>query len=338
MKKIILFFSIFIIATTVKSQDLDMFLLAKGDASLLFQNYMNPVMKGMQYSLNNGWYHTAKTHKKLGFDISINLNAAIVPNSSRTFVFNASNYQYLSLENGSNTMNTIMGGKNDQTIGIRIPQANDYKVAQFTMPDGIGNDLPLKAVPSPMVQASVGLLGNTDISVRMMPAVNSKDFSGNLFGFGIKHNIMQYFGPLDKLPLNVSIFGGYTSMKADYNLSGNSGLAGNNQIAAFDISAYTFQALASLDLPIISFYGGIGYERGNSTFKIKGSYELSYTLESNNTTVTETVVDPINMKFKTNSVRGTIGARLNLAFFKLYADYTIKNYNTISTGIAFSFR
>lgn len=341
MKKLSLFFLFLLIfLNTAKSQQLDILLLAKEDANLLFKNYMSPVMEGMQYSLNNGWYHTAKTHKRFGFDITISTNAALVPNTSKTFIFNVSDYQYLSLQNGNQSaaINTIMGGKNTDLIDIRIPEAGGYKVANFTLPDGIGSNLPLNAVPSPMVQASVGLFGNTDFSIRLLPNINTRDFSGSLFGLGIKHNLMQYFGPLDKLPLNISLFGGYTSMTSNYNLNGNSGLSGNNQEATFNISAYTFQALASLDFPVITLYGGIGYEKGNSTLKLKGTYELNYTIQGTNNTVTESVVNPINLKFNTNSMRGTVGARLNLSFFKLFADYTIKNYNTISTGIAFSFR
>lgn len=337
MKKLSLLL-IFLLSFSAKSQELELLLLAKDDASLLMKNYMSPVMEGMLFSLNNGWYHTAKTHKKLGFDITINFNAAIVPNSAKTFQFNASDYQYLSLESGSSEINTVVGSNNNSVIGIRIPEANDYKVAQFTMPDGIGGDLPLNAVPSPMIQASVGLPFSTDISIRFLPKINTDDVEGNLIGFGIKHNLMQYLGPIDKLPLNLAIFTGYTTMSTTYDMSATNGLPGNNQEATFKLNAFTVQALASLDFPIITIYGGIGYDKGTSTLKLKGTYELEYTVEGTGTTVNESVTDPINMDFNANGARGTIGLRFNIGFFKIYGDYTIKEYNTVSTGIAFSFR
>ncbi|PKP13574.1 MAG: hypothetical protein CVU08_04765 [Bacteroidetes bacterium HGW-Bacteroidetes-3] len=338
MKKIPLLL-LFLLSFSVKSQDLELLLLAKDDSNLLMKNYMAPVMEGMLYSLNDGWYHTAKTHKKLGFDISISANAAIVPNSSKTFQFNASDYQYLTLESGDSKIQTVMGADNNSVIGVRIPEGQNYKIAEFSLPDGIGNDLPLNAVPSPMIQASVGIPFSTDISIRYLPKINTDDVEGNLIGFGIKHNLMQYLGPLDKLPLNVALFAGYTSMDATYNLGNvSTGFAGSNQEATFKLNAYTIQTIASLDFPIISLYGAIGYDKGTSTLKLKGTYELQYTYEGSNNTVTESVTDPINMDFNANGVRGTLGARLNIGFFKIFGDYTLKEYNTVTAGIAFSFR
>lgn len=339
MKKTHLLLLLFLLSFSVKSQDLELLLLAKDDSNLLIRNYMTPVMEGMLYSLNDGWYHTAKTHKKLGFDITISANAAIVPNSSKTFQFNANDYQYLTLESGDSKMQTVMGKDNKSVIAVRIPESGDYKVAQFSLSDGIGNDLPLNAVPSPMIQASVGIPLSTDISIRYLPKINTDDVEGNLIGFGIKHNLLQYLGPVDKLPLNVALFAGYTTMDATYYVgNASTGFAGSNQEATFKLNAYTIQTIASLDFPVISLYGAVGYDTGTSTLKLKGTYELTYTYEGNNNTVTESVKNPINMDFNANGVRGTLGAKLNIGFFKIFGDYTIKEYNTVTAGIAFSFR
>jgi len=341
MKKLTLLTLLLLISLNSKAQDLDILLLAKDDASTLMQNYMNPVMEGMLFSLNNGWYHTAKTHKKLGFDITINLNASIVPTNSKSFIFNAADYKYLSLNSGAESakLQTIMGDDNTETIDVRIAEAGqDIKVASFRLPDGITKDLPVNAVPSPMVQVGVGLPFKTDLKVRLLPSINTDDVKGSMFGLGIQHDIMQYLGPLDKLPLNVSLLAGFTNMEMDYDLQSNSSMAGSNQQASFKLKAYTVQALASLNFPVISVYGGVGYDFGNTSLKLKGSYELEYDIEGTDQTITDQIIDPINLDFNANSFRTTIGARLSLAFFKIYADYSIKKYNTISTGIAFSFR
>ena len=341
MKKFILLL-VFLLSFSAKSQELELLLLANDDASLLMKNYMSPVMDGMLYSLNNGWYHTAKTHKKLGFDITINVNAAITPNSSKTFQFNSSDYQFLSIESGDSKIQTVMGSNNNSAIAVRIPDANNYKVTQFTMPDGIGGDVPLNAIPSPMIQASIGIPFDTDISIRYLPKINTDDVEGNLIGVGIKHNLMQYFSALDKLPLNVAVFGGYTTMNTTYNLANIDGLAGSNQEATFKLNAFTIQTLASLDFPFITIYGGIGYDKGTSTLKLNGTYTLDYEIKDSNDnvidTVSESVTDPINMNFNANGPRGTLGLRIGFGFFKIYGDYTIKEYNTVSAGIAFSFR
>ena len=53
-------------------QDLVNFLNAgKNDASKLMGAYLNPMIEGLSYSFNGGWYHTAKAHNSLGFDFGV---------------------------------------------------------------------------------------------------------------------------------------------------------------------------------------------------------------------------------------------------------------------------
>ena len=77
-KKINLFLFI-IFYSTLYSQELETILLAKDDAQKLTKAYLNPSFKGLIFAMNNGWYHTAKVHKKFGFDISIGANFANIP-------------------------------------------------------------------------------------------------------------------------------------------------------------------------------------------------------------------------------------------------------------------
>lgn len=341
MKKLSLLTLLLLISLNTKAQDLELLLYANDDASKLMENYMTPVMEGMLFSLNNGWYHTAKTHKKLGFDITINMNASMVPSGSKSFVFNEDDYTYLSLKNGDKTatMQTIMGDDNNQDILISTDiQGQTVEATTFRLPDGITGDLPINAIPSPMVQVGIGLPFNTDLKVRLLPTINTDDVDGAMFGLGIQHDIMQYFGPLDKLPLNVSILAAFTNMNINYDIQNSSSISGSNQKASFKMKAYTIQTIASLNFPFIAIYGGVGYDFGNTTLKLKGDYDLTYTNATTGVAFTDSISDPINLDFNANSFRSTIGARLSLGFFKIYADYSIKKYNTISAGIAFSFR
>ena len=68
MKKLTLIFLLGIVTHLAKAQNLDNVLLSgKEDASKLTEAYIAPAMKGLIYSMNGSWYHTAKAHKKLGF-------------------------------------------------------------------------------------------------------------------------------------------------------------------------------------------------------------------------------------------------------------------------------
>lgn len=348
MKRILILLTFLSAMQASRAQELETILLAADDASRLTENYLNPAMVGLMYSMNGGWYTTAKTHKKFGFDITINANFSFVPNSDQNFAFVASDYMFLSLPNGETSLPTVMSENDTETsLDISIPNGDGtFKVASFDMPGGITEDLPINAVPTPMVQVGFGLPFKTDIKLRLVPKLNFDDsVEANLIGLGLQHDLMQYFGPLDKLPLNVSVLAAFTNMKVAYGIDDDD-LTDNVQVtngeAEFKMNTWTVQAIASLDFKIITFYGSLGYNNGKTTAKMKGNYTLTYDLEdsggNNLGTVNEMISNPINLDFEANGVRATLGTRLNLGFFKIFADYTLQEYNTASAGIAFSFR
>ena len=314
-------------------------LLASGDAEKITTAYIDPAMKGLIYGMNNGWYHTAKAHKLFGFDISIGLNASIVPSADEVFRF-----ADLGLTNTTSTSTTAATVAGDKDLQVPVTfngmiQGQSVS-ATFNMPGGIKGDVPLNAIPTPAVQVGLGLPGKIDAMLRLVPEVGSENVKGNLVGIGLKKEITSWFGPMKKTPLHVSLLAAYTSMSVEYDIQAESSIAGTGQRAEFDLSAYTVEAIASLNFPVINIFGGIGYNSGSSDLKMLGTYRLDYDtgLAAPNDTVTETVVDPLNLNFDASGFKTTVGARLSLGFFKIFGSYTIQEYNTLNAGIAFSFR
>jgi hypothetical protein len=337
MKKIILLVLLLITTQISKAQELESILLAaKDDANKLTKSYINPGMKGLTYGMNSGWYHTAAVHKKFGFDLTIGFNASMVPQKDELITF--ADLGLTNISSSSATSPTLSGSGDGATMNVNATVQGQSVTASFDMPSGIKDDLPLNAVPTPAVQIGLGLPYKFDVMLRLVPEVGDKDVKGKLLGIGLKKEITSIFGPLDKLPLHVSVLAAYTSMNVDYKMDGSE-IPGNNQNAEFKLNSYTAQAIASINFPIINFYGGIGFSSGKSTLKMLGTYELEYntnTIPSN--TITETVTDPLDLNFNTSGFKATVGTRLSLGFFKIFADYTLQEYNTLSAGIAFSFR
>jgi hypothetical protein len=340
---------VMLFVSVLHAQELESLLLSGNDASKLTENYMNPLMKGLLYSMNGGWYTTAKTHKKFGFDITISANASFIPSSSQNFNFNVADYEFLTTANGETSLPTVMSENSSETtidVSIPIDGTNTFKVGSFQMPGGITEDLPVNAVPTPMIQIGLGLPSRTDVKLRFVPKLSfDDDVEVSLIGVGLQHDITQYLGPIDKLPLSVSILAAFTRLKAAYAINDDSvsdNVSIQNGEAEFTMNAWTIQALGSLDFKIITLYGGFGYNQGKSEINIKGDYNLSYDVQdsSGNTisTVNETVSNPVNLDFEANGVRTTLGARLNLGPIKIFGDYTFQKFNTLSVGIALSIR
>ena len=57
----------------------------QNDAKLFLEEYLSPMGEGLGAMLNNGWYHSARTHKFGGFDVSISLNSLFIPKAKKSF-------------------------------------------------------------------------------------------------------------------------------------------------------------------------------------------------------------------------------------------------------------
>ncbi|MFT5236599.1 MAG: hypothetical protein ACI9M9_000186 [Flavobacteriaceae bacterium] len=337
-------------SSMVSSQELESILIAAGkDANALTQYYVEPALKGLIYSMNSGWATTAKTHDKFGFDITIGGNLSFVPSDQKSFLFDPNEYEFLALPNGgSTTLPTLMSENSNQNIlDVRVPTGNGtFKVASFEMPGGITKDLPASAVPAPMIQVGFGLPTRTDIKLRFIPSLEYGDnVKAGMFGLGFQHDLTQYLGPLDNLPLSVSGLVAYSNMHVRYTIDDGNDLDSvkvTNGEGEFKLNTFTIEALGSLDFSLVTLFAAVGYGTGSTSLKLKGDYELQYKLEDNAGNslgnVTETISNPINIKANNGSVKGTLGARLNLSIFKIFADYTFQEYSTFSGGIAISVR
>ena len=331
------------------AQDLGSVILGSDDASTLLQNYLSPAMKGLMSSMNGGWYSTAKSHKKLGFDITVGFNASFTPDKDKMFEFIASDYSFISVANGSTSIPTVFGKDSANTeFTVSMPyQGGDLKTGAFELQGGIAKDLPASAVPTPFVQVGLGLPFKTTIKLRYLPKTGfASKVNASLIGVGLQHDLTQYLGLIGKLPFSVSVLGAYTSSNIDYTIQSgdlSNQVSVTNGLAQFKLKTWTVQALGSLDFQIVTLYGGLGFNGGTSTFNVNGDYDLTYQIQSSDgsdqgTTITESISDPIGLKFKSTGTRATLGARLNLTFFKIFADFTLQEYNTATLGFAFSFR
>lgn len=359
MKNYILILLFFTTTFCAKAQSFDHILVAgQNDASLYVENYLEPVLGGLVQNLNSGWYHSGKTHKKYGFDFTINATASFVPDNKKSFLFKNSDYTVLELANGNSQDNlpTVMGQTTNEQIDVKIPLDSfgniipqgsniiptSFKVARFDALDGIEDKLPVAAVPSPMIQVGLGLPSKTDVKLRFVPSIGNDEVTFNLFGIGLQHNLLQYF-KLDKVtPFDVSVLGAFTTSTTRY-VPKNSSIPGRNQETTFRINAYTIQLIGNINLKVINFYGGLGYSAGAANVIVKGTYQFDYDI--NDTfgniinTVNEEITDPINIDYRMNKqLKATLGMRLNVAFFKIFADYSIQDYGTLNAGISLSFK
>jgi hypothetical protein len=343
MKKIVLIFmGVFALSLNTTAQGgFESILLAdKADSQKLLQAYFTPGMEGFINGMNNGWYHTAKVHKTLGFDFSFGINASTVPSEKELFNIAALGLSS-KVTSSSTTASTFAGPDQTTTFTVKTNVDGNNVTANFDTPGGVTGDLPLNAVPAPIAQLSLGLPGDFEAMLRFIPEIGFGDDDGkvNMIGIGLKKEITSWFGPIDKLPLHVSLLAAYTKMDVSYNINvDNANLTVTNGLTEFELSSFTVQAIGSLNFPIINVYGGIGYSNGSSTLNFSGKYVGKFTDDTTQQTRTKDLDIPTDFNFESSGFRTTIGARLSLGFFKVFGAYTLQEYNTFTLGTAISIR
>ena len=325
------------ISTMVKAQnDFDV-ILAAGveDAQRFAGDYLKPGTNGLMYSMNNGWFNSAEAKPFLGFEISVIANGALVSDGDRSFTLNVADYQNLEFSDGavSKEVATVLGVNNpdiDVILTYDDPIFGDQTV-EVTLPDGIGNSASL--IPSAFIQGGVGVFKATELKFRFVPKVEFDEVSTELYGVGVQHEFTKWL-PADKiLPVAISGLAAYTSLKGAYDITASSGIEGEDQRVSNNTSTWLFEVIASTRLPVINFYGALGYIQGTSASDILGTYVVTDGLLSS-----EEIVDPFSVESEISGMRATLGAKLKLAFFRLHVDYTFAEFDSFSVGMNFGFR
>ncbi|NER15298.1 hypothetical protein GWK08_17715 [Leptobacterium flavescens] len=335
MKKL-LFIAVFFLGWQSYAQENIDDLLASGvnDARRFTQSYLDPATEGIVYNLNNGWFNSGKAKKLFGFEISIVANASFVKDENKSFVLDVNDYENLRFQDGSTSreVSTAFGDIEGITVVAEGPLPGAVDDAVFELPTGLGS-ADINFVPSAFIQGSIGLIKGTELKARYFPKVETDDVNAGLFGFGIQHEITSWL-PADKLfPVAISGLIAYTNLDGTYDFTSTSIVSGQDQRLENSTSTWLFQLIGSTKLPVFNVYGGIGYINGKSETDLKGTFNVQSGVLGN-----QTLVDPFSIENKVTGVRGTVGVRLKLGFFRINADYTLAEYDNVSLALSFGFR
>lgn len=349
---LIVFFVLFtILKSNAQNGFSDLIKSGPADATKLLNAYADPLFKGFGAGMNSGWTNTAKTKGLLHFDIRISATGALIPSSDKTF-----DVTKIGLSNnihpadpGQTISPTIGGDRNNQGPALNIYDNNGRQVEQFNMPSG---KLPI--IPSPQVQLTIGLPKNTDFTIRGIPSINFGSSAGSvsMFGFGVKHNIIQDFAGkrAGKLfPFDLAIALGYSRLNTNIALdvqpdngaqpeNGQQSTDFSNQHIEAHFNSFMVQAIISKQLLIFTPYFALGYNTASVNAAVLGNYPVTTGATLTAQPTYTTFPDPINIKENTISgMRADLGFQLNLAIFRLYASYSMAKYQSISGGIGFGF-
>lgn len=323
------------------------------DAGKLFNAYLKPYANAFGSDLNAAWYNTAKPHKLLGFDLTFTMSASFVPSSDKSF--NVKDLNLTGKSDNGGLAPTIAGEKTDGPQITYNDKTSGLTLAKFNTPRGTGFGI----IPAPMMQFAIGVPLETEIIARFIPSTDLGDNGSiQLIGFGLKHSIKQWIPAIKLAPFfNLSVVGGFTQLKTTVDLdfqpsalssyaTDESGKTLTNQNLQVVVKGFTCALVASFDLPVITFYGGLGICTSNTKLKLNGDYPVpEFDATSNKVVIKPTSfkTNPLDISMKSSDgstvkPRLNAGVKLKLGLITIHVDYTKANYSVITTGLGVSFR
>lgn len=324
----------------------DLFQGNKDDVNKLMNAYTIPLFKGFGNSLNGGWTNTAKTQHFLGFSLRISATGSIIPGKDRSFDINSLGLADIKPTNPGQSIAPTFGGDKNLSTSITYTDPNSGQTVNTTLPKGV-----TKYVPAPQIQLTVGLIKNTDLTVRYIPTIKITDDVGKvgMFGIGAKHDIIQDFAKKGvAFPFDLAVAFGYTRLTytkpLDVKPQNGSAVSGStdfsNQNLEGHFNGINLSAIFSKKLAIFTPFVSVAYQHSSTDVALKGNYPFITGATAPNKPSYTTYADPIQVSGSSaglSGVRGDIGFQLSLAFFKLYASYGVSStsYSSGNVGIGF---
>jgi hypothetical protein len=292
------------------------------DANAFLSAYFSPFTNSIGAGLNSGWYNTAKPHKLAGFDVSLTINMITLSDEQKSFNPN----DIANFSSSDNSTPTILG----EGMGAEIDYAGSNFSSTFTMPE---QNINLTSIPIPTLNAGIGLVKGTELNIRYIPAYDYDigfigEGSIELYGAGLKHDLLQWIPIVNKLPFDLSFQAALSRFKTSFEVESQS----VKQDVSLNIDATTYNLILSKKFALITAYGSMGYNSVKTSFSSNTNFQLG------STNVIEFNV-PLDMEFESQSVfQAAAGVRLQFAIFTVYANQTFSDYPITSAGIGISFR
>lgn len=353
MKKllVLIFLLGFVKITFAQSDVIEYLKAGTEDASVLIQPYLNPFASGLGDGLNNGWYYTAETHKRLGFDFSVSVSAVKVPSSAKTYDLGQLSFQNIQLADPADAIAPTIAGddRSGPLLNLLNPNDPNETIGSFYSPQGLELDI----IPVPVAQLGIGLLPHTDVLVRYVPKLkfnedgtDEDETQVGLFGMGVKHSFKDWIPAIKHLPFDAAVFASFSNITAtsdidfspkDYGVERPDYVQDENQQLDIETSTIKFGLIVSKKVAFITFFGGIGNSQSKSEVNLTGRYPI-VSEYAGGEIVFEDKDNPVELKFDSSNISLDAGFRLKMAFFNIFASINKAEYTSLNAGVSLSVR
>lgn len=307
------------------------------DARQFVEDYLRPFYNGIGFGFTSGWYNTAATHDQWGFDFTVSANLVFVPSEDLAFQFRNSDYEKIQVVSADEArLSTVFGSQvKEERPELRITDDDGQELIRLTSPPGAVNlkeEISVNALPLPMYQLGFGLIRHTDIKVRVLPKINFEGGSVYMLGFGLQHDLAQWFRLLDAQDISIAFLGAFNNLTARFDLEDDEDPRTAGDKGVFNINGTNLQLIASKEyVNFLTIFGGFGYSRAGSRTQLLGAYPIDERF-------TQLPEDPLDLRYGNSSMNLSVGLRIKLVFLTFGVSHTFQKYQVSTATLGISVR
>ncbi len=290
----------------------------------LLEGYTQPLITSFGTGISTGLFHSARSHKSLGFDIGVRGMLIQIPEMGKYFdakvltcslANNKLYYDSLVLD----SVSTIFGPKEKTDVPV---SGNSVGIPPY-IPGGFN----LSMIPLAVPQLNVGLIMGSEVIIRYIP-FTFKGSRVKFLGIGLKQHINSLpFMKNVPLPFDIAIGGAIQ----DFGIMDSTGYK--------IVSSHTWnvQTIISKNLIVFEPMVGFGFEGTKVHFTYEFEFEIPDTLNPpNKIKTTKEVNEELTAQ---NSYRAILGATFKLGIFFIHYDYNfVPHYQTHNLIAGFTIR
>ena len=272
MKKFLfLFLLVSNISFSQSIQELEAFGRLLNDAIFYCDKYITPASDAAIYQASSGWVTSPKKRKLWDVTLGFNNNIFFVPKSDRKFEIKNSDFTFFSIRDanwnpvtsasvptalGTNEQLNLVGNIGANQVYLQTPQGVNAEQVYYTHFTG-----------------SVALWFGTELIVKYSPVNKLKSGNYQVYGYGLKHNIDQYFKYLTQKKINMSGLICFSNENISFDFIppvSNNGLElGINEINGL-VDTWQFQFNVSKEFKRFEIMGGIIANKSDIKYKFIG--------------------------------------------------------------------
>ena len=303
------------------------------DLLLISNKYVSPAAEAAVYQSTGSWYSSAKSLELFEVDVSMHVNALPVSESQKSFVVNDSDFTRLNIRDAQTAqVPTALGGETsvfyDFTLG-----GDDYELQTF---EGANQQV----FYYPYLQGSIGLWGQTELTLQYVPQVKIDASGYKTFGGAIKHNISQYW--LGDAPDSQAL---QVAVQVVYSLFNSKILFDDFEITATDSDESVLSLINTLAVEAntitLQFIASKRYRKFEFVSAIALSEnQFDYTMIGEDFTSLP-ILDLLNQSFEaledtSSMLRGNIGVNYHMHNWYLASNVTIGKF--INTNLSIHYK